>query len=253
MSTMDKLTEKICLVFQPLGIGDVFYTQAIGQHYADKGYRVIWPLAPQIMYIKDYISYPGIEFVNKEVDFPRKDYYIETNPMVLEEDFVFLPLANASHRVHNSTTMHAKYALLGLDPGKWRDAFNFTRNKVKEDELYYNVLGLNDDSVYVFLNKKYGTPPYTTEAPIAVETDYPILELSYLENYTLFDWLKVIENSAAIITVDTSFQYLIDKLNLKTNIQYCYPRNGRETLTHIRSLFNTPWTYLDLNNNQIIQ
>ncbi len=102
---MNNIKEKICLIFQPLGIGDVLYTQAIGQHYADKGYRVIWPLASQIMYIKDYISYPGIEFVNREVDFPRKDYYIETNTMILDGDFVFLPLANASHRIPSTSIL----------------------------------------------------------------------------------------------------------------------------------------------------
>jgi len=249
---MNNIKEKICLIFQPLGIGDVLYTQAIGQHYADKGYRVIWPLASQIMYIKDYISYPGIEFVNREVDFPRKDYYIETNTMILDGDFVFLPLANASHRIPSTSIMHAKYELLGLDYSMWRDKFNYTRNITKENELYHNILGLNEDDEYVFLNTKFGTPPNSYEAPFKIDTSDKVVELRYIPGYTVFDWLKVIQNSAAIVTVDTSFQYLIDKINLRASVQYCYPRNGLETLTHIRSLFNTPWTYLDLTNNQII-
>lgn len=238
--------DKICLIFQPLGIGDVFFCQGIGRYFKDKGYRVIWPLAPQIMYIKDYIEDYGIEFFNKELDFPKKEYYIENNPLIIKEDFVFLPLANASHRVPNSTTMYAKYELLNLDFNIWRDSFNFNRNIEKENNLYYNILGLKDDEPYIFLNKKYGTPPYTSEAPFNIDTDDKIIELQYIEGYTLFDWLKVIENANLIVTVDTSFQYLMEKIKntLKAEQFYCYPRNGRKDYAPIvDKIFSINWIF----------
>lgn len=100
-----KNSNKLCLVYQPLGIGDVFYCQGIGNHYLEKGYQVIWPLASHVMYLKDYIDSPGIEFVDVTSDFPGKEkYMIQYNdpwglhPMTTEGDFVFLSLANAQHK-----------------------------------------------------------------------------------------------------------------------------------------------------------
>jgi len=225
---MKNLNKPICLVFQPLGIGDVFFCQSIGHYFANKGYRVIWPLAPQVMYLKDYIISPGIEFVNKEENFPRKDFYIEQNPLILEDDFIFLPLANASHRITNSSLMYAKYELVGLDFELWREGFNFKRNIERENNLYYNILGLKDNESYVFLNKKFGTPPYYNEAPFNIDTEDKIVEMQFIPNDNLFDWLKVIENASMIVTVDTSYQYLMEKMdNLKATDFYCYPRNNK--------------------------
>ena len=124
----DTNKERICLVCQSLGIGDVFFSQAIGKHFIEKGYRVIWPLASHIMYITDYIETHGIEYVDIKSDFPKKDFYKENNPLVIEENFVFLPLANASHRLPSSSLMSSKYELVGFDFNIWRDNFDYTRN-----------------------------------------------------------------------------------------------------------------------------
>jgi len=244
---MSDLNNKpICLVYQPLGIGDVFFCQGIGKYFLNKGYRVIWPLASQVMYLKEYINSPGIEFVNKDLDFPRKDFYIEQNPLVIEKDFVFLPLANASHRVPNSSLMYSKYELLGLDFNIWRDNFNYTRNIERENNLYYNILGLKDKEEYVFLNKKFGTPPYFNEAPFNVDTNNKVIEMQFIPGDNLFDWLKVIENASMIVTVDTSYQYLMEKMNtLKATDFYCYPRsNNMDFVPIIDKIFtHINWKY----------
>ena len=46
--------------------------------------------------------------------------------------------------------MKSKYALLNLDWNCWNEGFVFNRNLDKENDLYYNVLGLKDDTDYVF-------------------------------------------------------------------------------------------------------
>jgi len=233
MSDISK--ERICLVYQPLGIGDVFFCQGIGNHYLNLGYRVIWPIASHVMYLKDYITTPGIEFVDVNSDFPYKDTYMQQYndpwnlyPMILEDNFVFLPLSNSQFRIKDSTLMCAKYDLVGLDFNIWRDNFNFKRNKEREDNLYYNILGLTDDEPYVFLNRKFGTPPHYHEAPFGVDTDDRIVEMQFIPNDNLFDWLKVIENASMVVTVDTSYQYLMEKMDtLKATGFYCYPRSGK--------------------------
>ena len=47
---------KICLVRQPAGIGDIFFTQKIAKHFIAQGYDVLWPVIEQFSFIKDYIN-----------------------------------------------------------------------------------------------------------------------------------------------------------------------------------------------------
>jgi len=251
MSDINK--ERICLIYQPLGIGDVFFCQGIGNHYLNLGYRVIWPIASHVIYLKDYIDSPGIEFVDVASDFPGKERYMtqyndpwNLYPMDIEGEFVFLPLSNAQYRVKDSSLMISKYELVGLDFTMWRDNFNFIRNTERENNLYYNILGLSDDEPYVFLNKKFGTPPHYHEAPFTVDTDEKIIEIQFIPGDNLFDWLKVIENASMIVTVDTSYQYLMEKMDtLKATNFYCYPRSGKEDWIPIidRIFTQVKWNY----------
>ena len=48
--------------------------------------------------------------------------------------------------------MESKYHMIHASDHDWFDYFTFNRNLEKEKDLYYNVLGLTDDSQYVFLN-----------------------------------------------------------------------------------------------------
>jgi hypothetical protein len=149
--------------------------------------------------------------------------------MIIEDDFVFLPLANAQHRIPSSTLMCSKYELVGLDFELWREGFNFKRNIERENNLYYNILGLKDDESYVFLNRKFGTPPHYHTAPFNIDTQDKIIEMQFIPGDNLFDWLKVIENASMVVTVDTSYQYLMERMDtLKATEYYCYPRNGKE-------------------------
>ena len=55
---------KICLIRQPAGIGDIFFTQKIVNHFISQGYEVLWPVIEQFEFIKDYIKIDGLTFVN---------------------------------------------------------------------------------------------------------------------------------------------------------------------------------------------
>lgn len=233
---MKDSNEKICLIYQPVGIGDVFFCQAIARNYLEKGYRVIWPLESRVLYIRDYVLTQGVELVDIASDFPGKEKYLEQYndpwklfPFQTDGDFIILPLNNAQHRV-SSSLMIAKYDLVGLNFEAWRDSFNFCRNYDRENALFYDKLGLSDKDEYVFVNRKFGTPPDFHQAPFKVDTDLKIVEMEFIPGDNPFDWLKVIENASAVVTVDTSFQYLMEKLdNLKGSHFYCYPRSGESS------------------------
>lgn len=211
---------KICLIHHPIGIGDIFYLQYIARIYLQKGYQVIWPIRKDISWIKDYI--PDINFCLPEDQFPGKEYYGQ-DLIIHSPGFVYLGLKNA-HMWNNidQHIMGSKYSLMNLDWNLWNEGFIFNRNTEKEDDLYYNVLGLKDDSKYVLWNNMASCDVRTTNILDDLKVDYPIVKLQILDGYSLFDWCKVIEKATEIHTVHTGINYLIDKLDIQCEKYYMY-------------------------------
>lgn len=245
-------TEKICLIYQPAGIGDVFYSIGIARYYQKLGYRIIWPVVKEILEMVKQI--PNIEFYNWEDDFPKKEYYKDNNLKVIHtEEFVFLPIYKSTDII-NELTMPSKYKITkaSLEYSNWSLFFNWDRNYKKENELYYDILQLTDNEPYILVNQNFITPPRTTYFPINIEqSEVKIISMDYINGYNVLDWSKILENANGIITIDTCIQYMIEKLNTKAEFYYCYLRNGIDTHHQIKDLFKTPWVYLDNNNNII--
>ena len=65
-----------------------------------------------------------------------------------------------------------------------------------------------------------------------------------LEGFTIFDWCKIIENASKISIIDTSLNYIIEKIDIKTDNLTCYCRQGEYTYNQISPLFKKPWKYL---------
>lgn len=211
---------KVCLIHHPIGIGDIFFLQFIARQYLKLGYDVIWPIRKDIYWIKDYI--PDINFCLIEDNFPGKEYYGE-DLIIISPNFVYLGLKNA-HIWNNKFNhiMKSKYSLLNLDWNSWNEGFIFNRNLEKENKLYYNVLGLTDDSKYVFWNNMASVDVRTSNVIDNLTFNYPVVKLQFIDGYNLFDWCKVIENATEIHTVHTGINYLIDKLNIKSKIYNMY-------------------------------
>lgn len=205
--------DKICLIHHPIGIGDIFFLQFIARQYLKLGYDIIWPIRKDIFWIKDYI--PDINFCLPEDNFPGKEYYGQ-DLIIVSPNFAYIGLKNA-HMWNNEFNhiMKSKYSLLNLDWTSWNEGFIFNRNVEKENELYYNVLGLTDDSKYVFWNNMASVDVRTSNVIDDVKFDYSVVKLQFIDGYNLFDWCKVIENAIEIHTVHTGINYLIDKLNIK--------------------------------------
>jgi len=211
---------KICLIHHPIGIGDIFFLQYIGRKYLELGYTVIWPIRSDIFWIKDYV--PDITFCLPEDNFSGKEYYGQ-DLIIQSPQFVYLGLKKA--HIWNDKYNHimkSKYSLLNLDWNWWNEGFIFNRNFDKENDLYYNVLGLKDDSEYVFWNNMASVDNRTSDVIDDLKFNYPKIILRYIDGYNLFDWCKVFENALEIHTVHTGINYVLDKLNLKAEKYYMY-------------------------------
>ncbi len=203
--------EKI-VIKQPAGLGDIFFCLKIAYAFHKQfSCDIIWPVIPQFMWLKDYIKYPFIQFVNQEKDYPLKNQidkvlYSTRIPDVrvleVEENnkkYILIPLQHADLLFPGLSVMEAKYKFIDLDFSDWRDFFQFERNINKENQLYYKVLKLTDSSNYTLINKQYGSPPGTVICPKIDSTKFSnYVEMYYVEGYTLFDCCKLIENAKEI-------------------------------------------------------
>ena len=111
---------KICLIRQPAGIGDIFYTQKIAKSYISQGYTVVWPVISEFEFIKDYIKVDGLIFVNENADFPNRHIYIGggSQPTTIDET-VYLPIQNFDRHYPNISVMKAKYEMMDMDSSDW--------------------------------------------------------------------------------------------------------------------------------------
>ena len=80
--------------------------------------------------------------------------------------------------------MSSKYATVGLIILIGRITLSL-RNFAKEDELYYNVLGLSDESEFVFINNLYNTDIRDSELLSSENYDLPVVEQRFMRDYSL--------------------------------------------------------------------
>ena len=228
---------KPCLIKQPAGIGDVFFCQKIARIMMQHGYKVIWPLRPDIHWIQRYIK--DIWFPMTTDEFPMKDIYFRGSGAVVEEGGAFISPATADMTHNDGKIMSSKYSMVGLDHSDWKEYFKFERNFAKEDDLYYNVLGLKDDSEFVFINNLYNTDVRDSELLSPENYDLPVVELKIIEGFTLFDWCKVLEKAKSVFTINTSINYLIDVLDTSYE-RYVIIAHSEQNKREIDYLFSTP-------------
>ena len=106
-------------------------------------------------------------------------------------------------------------------------------------------LGLKEDEEYVLVNTMYGVYQTITKVNTSIiNKNLKIVELKFLEGFTLFDWYKVIEKALEIHTADTSINYLIEVIKLKTKILKLHPRNVDHTPKCLSNLFKANWEWM---------
>ena len=102
--------------------------------------------------------------------------------------------------------------------------FTFVKNKriayktVKLVELLQKYVNYK----YVLISKNYGSPPHFKKFDIKEPTDIKKVYLDFYEGFSLFDWCKVVENAKEIYMIDSSLNYILEKI--KSNVVYLYSR-----------------------------
>jgi hypothetical protein len=232
---------KICLIRQPAGIGDIFFTQKIVNHFISQGYEVLWPVIEQFEFIKDYIKIDGLTFVNENTNFPHKNIYYEgySKPTQISENLLYLPIQHFDRHHPNISVMHAKYEMLGMNYSDWLNYFSFERNLEREEKLinHYNA----QEKEFVLVNRTFGSPPDSKLCPHMGQFENAI-EMEYLGWDNLFDWIGLLLKAKHIYTVETSILYIITKLGL-TNVTV-YSRHNPPSFHQVEHMFDKNLNYI---------
>lgn len=243
---------KTCLIKQPAGIGDIFLCQKIAKHYIDQsGYEVIWPVLSHLMWVQEYIKYPGITFVDVEQDFPYKDIYHSGMRQPYQVGgFIFLPLHTADQVFPHDLILDSKFKLVDMSINDWMDHFSFERNTDKERHLFYDLLGLEDKEDFYLTNSMYGTPPTQKTINIQLDLDMKRIELSLIDGITTFDWCMVLEKASEIHFVDTCYSLILNKMGLNGDNVSIYSRTLKPQIpsfSQTQHLFkNQSWNWIQL-------
>lgn len=229
---MDKTLDKI-FIKQPAGIGDIFYCLKIAKRILQdkKAKEVFWPVEEVFNYIGDYIKYPGLTFI------PISEFN--------ENETNVIDIQSADRLYPNLSIMSAKYHMVGLKEDDALEYFEFERNLEREDNLF-KKLNLDKNEEYIFVSETYGSPPNSSRHAIPVNTTKKIIKNQYIDNVNLFDWCGILENASEVYMVDTSFMYLMEKLNCKGNKFNLYSRyvpSNFNVIKHIPK--NIKWDLID--------
>jgi hypothetical protein len=244
------MNDKICLIQQSCGLGDILFTIKVGKHFASQGYRVIWPVESVYNQINEFIDTSGqIEFYDISESFPYKKQYGNFDTFRFTEiqeisEITYVPLSraffsnaaqsNLSSFGHEAANMFGKYLMCSLDHEGWQKSFSVNRHPEKETKLL-NELGLSLGDKIHLVNDKFGSPPnWTTTLNKTIHTpaEFKRVDMSMITGFNITDWLGIIEKSRKIDTVATSIVFLFEKINL-----LCVPtiHSRNKSLGHVHS------------------
>ena len=231
---------KTVFINQPAGIGDIFFCQKIACSFINKGHGIVWPVISEFLPTVRYIS-NGINFIDINSDFPHKKEFHQTKIIREIGEDIILPLRYADLSFSGSM-MDAKYKMADIPFEDWPIYFNFHRNKEKESYLYHDILKLNDDEPYIFINENYGSPPNPARRGIKIGSDKKKVYMDFYPDITLFDWIRVFENSSEIHTVETALNYIVEVTPIQSKL-FMYPKLPHNHFNYISHLFKKPWIY----------
>lgn len=244
---------KNCLIYQPCGLGDIIWLQPLVDNLIKDGYTVYYPVI-DLYYnmLKDQIQKENLIWVKETEDFPLKSFYGTHMPVDNGTD-KYLPISFANYYIPKCSVMISKYYYMKMPITNWHKHVTIKRNELRETALAksYNI---DLDKPFALINMTYGTPPNhvtrtMVQPPKIEQLVYMSFEKDKENEFTLFDWIGVIEKATEIHSVETALCYLIDMYAKTDNIFMYEKRRAEETNTYyglVNLVYRNPnWSYLN--------
>jgi hypothetical protein len=133
--------------------------------------------------------------------------------------------------------MTSKYSVADIDYDDWQSYVHINRDREKENRLYYEVLGLKDDSKYTLINEHCSTHQ------IDISPCGNSVYMSKIEGYSLFDWITVLERASRLITIDTGVCLLAEVFLPKDVPCHLINRYSPPSFVDLPNIFKLNWQY----------
>lgn len=216
------------IINQPFGVGDILFLSPLITNL-DAEY-IVWPIVDHYYWVKDYITIPNVQFV-KQSEFNINNY----------QGYNEVPFQHAHYMIPEAKDcMEAKYMLLEANPEMWR-TLNFTRNKIKEEQLK-QYLNITPGDKFIFVNNNFAGPEYNYKIDIKLQTNLKVVYQEYIDGFSLLDWCGILEQAEEIHTVSTAVFFVIESLKLEKTPLNLYPRKPLDKdLSPIKTLISNKW------------
>ena len=250
---------KTALVRQPAGLGDIFWLQPLVDDIASRGFHVVYPLCDQYydMFSSSIVTNNSNFVRESDLDGKILEAYSQTDH-IIEDDFEYYPFdcitdpTTSSFRDEYSSLsgLERKYVYYrDISPDgtevepDWKECIkikrDFSREKIYEDLCEIS----SDDEEYVWVNRVFGTPPGVVYRDIDLPENIKIVENSGLmEN--IFDVCGALEKAKSIHTVETAFCWIIELLEIESDLNLYSRINRGEICTdndYINSIYGDNW------------
>lgn len=213
------------LIDQPAGIGDIIFCQKIYHCLKNDSNKIYWPVKNSISWLTEYMdtvcTFEDVK--NTNID-------------------MIIPLDGSHYMIPNSKTMKSKYDILGLPFDDYLEYFKPKRNVEKEEALFNLKCPKKE---YRLICDMYGTPNdtgVTDKKDIPDSEQFSNVRMCMEPGYTLFDWIKLIENAKEIYCTDSAIMFLIEKYYTKNEKLVAYSR--RPHASEIDYMFSKNWEYV---------
>jgi hypothetical protein len=100
------------------------------------------------------------------------------------------------------------------------------------------------NETYFFVNKNYGSPPNFRTISHIPSFNIKTIEMSFDNDFSLFDWMKVLENAKEIHIVDTCLSYIIEATPTIQSPLYLYSRYEPKSFHQTKHLYSRNWNYV---------
>jgi hypothetical protein len=213
---------KIIVINQPYFLGDILFSMAQVQKYVNDGYNVIYPVRDEYMNLQK--NFPMVKLV------PLSQFYeyetLNTPQPIIETDrYVILSLRHSYTRKGLPYHMRDKYEAFGLPLDLWRELL-IIRDYEAEKKLFAEI-GVNPDEKYNLINEF--ERPFFNRIPIVVESEYRNIYMSKIGNFSLLDWIGVIEKAQSIHAIGSAILYVMETISTMPNEIHIYRRWDENT------------------------
>lgn len=230
VETAHRYMKRRLLFIQPGKVGDIILCLPIVRAYS-KEFIVDWKCPKQYHPLFNYVDYANpvenvIGAYDRTIDIA---FGLGGAPEKLWQE----------NKHKYDSFVNLKYELAGIDVAEKTNLI-WNRNVKRENELYDKIFTPADGDMsknYTLVHSKsdYGTP-------IKFDAGGNYVEFSPLEDYTIFDWYKVIINAKEIHCIDSSLCNFIDAIKEARDIPKFYHKTDKVPAKYDETILTNNWT-----------